>query len=144
MAVEMNRSGTVDYDRFVSLERLDLCHFMDAVLADPTTRVSKDVLERMLSELSDYDEYHLLYALELGAKYSPETFARHLPQYLADEHASVVCSAYNALDRLPNEYVTQDLIDSASRALASVYPERESFAGILERLESRLKQRDGN
>jgi hypothetical protein len=111
---------------------------MEPLVNDPMTKVSKDVLERMLSELPTYDEYHLVYALELGGAHSPETFALHVPQYLAHEEASVCCTAFRVLSKLPEEYITQDLVDSV-RKIVSSYPVRKFVAEILDMLTKRMR-----
>lgn len=124
---------TFEYRRFVVLAGSELCAYMEPLIRDPTMRVSQEMLDRMLSELCTYDEYHLVYALLLGADRSPDTFLVHVPEYLAHEHDSVFCTAFNILDRLPEECITQDLIDSARRVLSSHHT-RNSATDLLERL----------
>ena len=95
---------------------------MEGLLADRTATITRDSLERMLSELPGYDEYHLVYALTLGAAYSPQTFGPLLPKYLAHDDSSVCSTAFNLLSKLPDAAITQDLIESVRKV-----PERRLF-----------------
>lgn len=126
----------VEYDKFIALTGLELCHYMEPLLNDPRTRVSSNALERMRSELSAYDEYHLVYALTLGAKYSPETFAMQLPLYLTHEQGSVWSSALRSLEQLPDEYVTHALVELV-RDVRSAHPTKTWVVEVLDRLEKR-------
>jgi hypothetical protein len=136
----MSAKSNVEYEKFIAIGGLDLCHYMEPLLGDCTTTVSEDVLCRMLSELPTYDEYHLVYALTLGIKHSPQTFAMQLPLYLSHEEASVWSTAFNSLDQLPGEYVTQALVDSVRKVHASC-PAKPWIADILNRLEERLREK---
>jgi hypothetical protein len=107
----MCATPTLEYDRFVRLAGLELCRYVDTLLNDPNTTVTTDTVERMLSDLSTYDEYHLVYALEIGAAHCPEKFALRLPQFLGHSNGSVCCAAVNALSRLPLDCITQELLD---------------------------------
>lgn len=131
--------ASVEYDEFIRLQGLDLCHYMEPLVCDPKTNVSTHILNRMLAELPTYDEYHLVYAMMLGADHFPEGFIPHVPKYLASEHGSVRCTACNILDRLADEYLTQDLIDSARGVVVSPCIENMA-AKTLVRLEGRLRR----
>src|SRR4051794_19093090 len=98
----MNNPETIDYFKFTDLSGLDLCYYMEPLVVAPTIQISDDILARMLSDLPTYDEYHLVYALALGVKYSPDTFASKLPQFLAHEQGSVWSAALNSLNQLPD------------------------------------------
>jgi len=137
--------ANVEYDKFIMLQGLDLCHYMEPLVGDPRTNVSTHILNRMLAELPTYDEYHLVYALQLGADHLPEVFIQHVPKYLASKHGSVFCMAFNILDRLADKYITQDLIDSAHGVALSRRVEN-MVAKMLVRLEDRLRRsiEDGN
>jgi len=133
---------TVDYQRFITLGGRDLYRYLEPLVNDPTTTISGDDLHRMLSELPTYDEYHLVYALELGAKHSPESFALQLPLYLAREEGSVWSAAFRSLEQLPGKYVTEALVDSVRRVRSS-HPAKAWITEALDRLEKRLKERTG-
>lgn len=135
--------ANVEYDKFIMLQGLDLYHYMEPLVCDPRTNVSTHILNRMLAELPAYDEYHLVYALMLGVDHFPEGFITHVPKYLASEHGSVCCTACNILDRLADEYITQDLIDSA-RGVALSRRVENMVAKMLVRLEDRLRRRGVN
>jgi len=132
----MNTTHSVDYAKFTALSGLDLCHYMEPLIGDPTTRVSNEMLDRMLSEMPQYDAYHLVYALILGTRFAPVTFASQLPAFLAHEDGSVWSTALNRLDHLPDEYVTQELVESVRR-VRSAHPEKLWVAEALGKLEKR-------
>jgi hypothetical protein len=115
MGAAMISTTSFDYDRFVTLGGVELCHYVEALLADPTMKVSSQSLDRMLSDLPDYDEYHTVYALTLGVAHSPKAFVPHVVQYLGHEQSSVCCTAFNILKRLPDEFVTQELVESVQK-----------------------------
>ena len=133
----MTTMPLIEYDTFIGLQGIELYEFMEPVLADPTTVVSEEALDRMLRELDRYDEYHLVYALLLGTQHSLETFISHVPQYLTHRHASVRCTAYNILDRLPDRYITPNLVNAIRQTLASD-DAKEFAADLLRSLEARL------
>ena len=129
-------AATFDYNRFITLQELELAHYIEPLLLEPSLSVSSEALKRMLHDIPNYDEYHLVYALRLGVDHSPDTFVPFVPQYLDDKHLSVFCTALNILDRLPGEYITQSLVDSVRAVLLSP-PRKDLVAGILEKMESR-------
>ena len=135
----MPSTPSVDYDKFESLGGLDLCHYMEPLVNDPTTIIGDDILEKMLHMLPTYkDEYHLVYAITLGAERSPETFASQLPAYLVDERGSVWSAAFRGLAVLPDEYVTESLLGSL-RELSRVHPCKPWIAEIENKLAIRLQ-----
>lgn len=125
------------YDAFIGLKGVNLCDFMEPLLADPSTTISPEALTRMLPELDTYDEYHLVYALLLGAQHSLETYVLEVPKYLVHRHPSVRCTAYNILEAVPERYLTESLVNTIRQTLAS--DDAKQFAGdLLERLIHRL------
>ena len=112
---------------------------MEPLVNDPTATVPQGTLGQILSELPGYDEYHLVYALTLGAKHSPEMFAMRLPQYLAHQEGSVWSAAMRCLDGLPDSLVTQALVDSVRRVHFS-HPRKAWIGEVLGRLEKRLSR----
>jgi hypothetical protein len=100
-----------DYETFVALSGPELVAYVEPLLNDQSTSVSAETIARISLDLPSYDEYHLVYALELGALHAPETFARHVPEYLAREEASVCLAAVRALSRLPDESINEELLD---------------------------------
>jgi hypothetical protein len=133
----MTSTSAFDYDRFVALTGQELVSYVDPLVNDRATMVAKEDLARMLSDLPSYDEYHLVYALELGAAHSPEAFAPHLPQYLSHKEGSVCCSAFNALNALPDKCVTQELVESVHRVVTS-QAVRKFVTEVLESLTRRM------
>jgi len=104
--------------------------------------VSEELLQRLLSELPDYDEYHLAYALAFGAKFSPATFSLELSRRLAHDNSSVWCTAFNSLNALPDEFVTQDLVRE-TRRICELHAEMPWIAEALDGLEKRLAEIEG-
>ena len=133
----MSTTAFVEYDEFIALNGLDLCRYMEVLLSRPETQVSPDVLKRIRSELPTYDEYHVVYALTLGTTFSPETFARHLPAYLAHEQGSVWSCALRCLDQLPDKYITDALVGLV-RDMQASYRAKAWIGEILVRLEKRM------
>jgi hypothetical protein len=135
-------STVFDYEQFKMLGGLDLCHFMEPLLRDSATEFPTGTLDRLLADLPTYDEYHLVYALTLGAKHSPQSFATELPKYLAHENGSVWSTALNALDQLDGEQVTNDIVESVRTVF--LRSENKAWMGdLLARLQYRLAERQG-
>jgi hypothetical protein len=128
-----------DYDLFRSLIEADLVAYMEPIVTNPLVIVPAMVLERMASEMDTYDEYHLVYALELGPDHAPDLFARVVPHWLSHQSQAVQCAASRALNRLPDQLITKDLVDAARIALSS-RPETEkgTWGSFLERLDKRI------
>lgn len=129
---------SVEYDKFISLQGLELCHYVESLLADPETTISEDALRQMLTELPQYDEYHLVYALEFGARHLPSQFIPQVPAYLAHDSGAVLCAACNILNRLPKRDVTPELVDSVRRVVA-IHPVKNFVKDMLRRLENLLE-----
>ena len=111
----MNSECDFDYDRFEALEGLELCSYMEPLLLLPTLSIASDDLNSMRQQLQRYDEYHLVYALLLGAKYSPETFRKVVPSYLVDSRSSVLCTAVNILSSISDNQVTEELVSEVHK-----------------------------
>lgn len=136
--VAVNSRSAIEYDTFIRLTDVDLVQYMEPVVNDRTTTVPSDMLARILSELSTYDEYHLVYALDLLATRSPGSAVSYVPKYLADERCSVLCAALRLLTNMPDEYVTQELIETVDKVL-SASPLKKQRASILKPLMKRLR-----
>jgi hypothetical protein len=112
MVIQMNTTKNFDYEMFLALAGSDVVAYMERLVNDTTTKISRDDLERMLLDLPMFDEYHLVYALELGIAHAPDIFAPQIPQYLGHGSAAVCSTASRVLNKLPSQYVTQNLIDA--------------------------------
>ena len=108
----MSNASGINYQTFLALTGEALASYMEPLLTDPNTDPPPGILEAMLTELPGYDEYHLVYALELGATRLPGTFAPHLPRYLEHRDASVCSAAARLLTKLPDAVVTEAIINS--------------------------------
>lgn len=135
----MNAQRSIEYDKFMAFSGVDLCRYMEPLLADRTTSVSDEVLHRMLTELSTYDDYHLVYALVLGTKHLPTTFARQLPLYLGSESESVWCAAFNCIGQLSGDCLTQEIVRLVRTANVSRSKE-DAVEELVARLEVRLSE----
>ena len=135
----MSESTVLDYDKFVALEKLSVCAYMEPFVNERTV-VGKDVLDQMLINLPTYDEYHLVYAIEIGAKHDPDRFAPQLPVYLAHEQGSVWSAAMRNLIALSDRYVTQGLVNSV-RNVYSKNADKKWIRDVLDQLESRLREK---
>jgi len=110
----MNTS-TIDYARFRNLSGTDLAAYIGD---DWCTRpLGTAFLDLCLTEIERFDEYHLVYAIELGALHDPERFSRLIPKYLADKRTSVWTAAFRALCRIPSitSEVYKDIVMYAAR-----------------------------
>ncbi len=125
-----------EYDRFVRIAGRELYDYMEPRIADSQFEIPQTVAEQLLSELSTYDEYHLVYALLLCYTRIPDCLIPVLPPYLAHEHDSVCSTAINLLDRMPEKYITERLIHSVCE-VQDAHPERRFLADIVERLKKR-------
>src|SRR5262245_2687600 len=108
-----------DYNRFLELRDSELANYVEPLLDNRAEPVPTETLERMLSELPQYDDQHLVYALLLGVDRAPTVFAQYLPQFLSHDEGAVRCTAINLLVQLPDEHVSLNLVNSVERALLS-------------------------
>lgn len=95
---------------FDQLEGAELLRYAEALLADDGGKVSKKQFQHLLNNLHKYDQYHLVYALEIGARHYPCSLALVLPDFLQHTDDSVVCAAMNALGSLPAECLSERLL----------------------------------
>ncbi len=123
-----------DYDLFRSLPRDELIRYMTPIANNQGARVPDDDLARMSRELDEYDEYRLVFALELGSRHLPDQYARRLPRYLSHGSFAVRCAAAWGLRSLPNRCICDELIDSVKRSLVRC-PQAADWAEIVEFLE---------
>jgi len=107
-----NNQTHFDYETFVNLQQSDLYAYMEPLLAvDVNLVVQRDVLERVFLELPSYDEYHLVYGLELGGRYCPDLFIGIMPRYLKHPARSVWCAAFRVLDNAPSDSLTPEILN---------------------------------
>lgn len=111
MVKAMIPTPAFEYEHFMALTGIDVAHYMEPIINDPATPVSLEALKRIAAEMDNYDEYHLVYAIELGPDRAPDLFTPLLPQYLANESVAVCCAAERAFRRIPDHYITRDLLE---------------------------------
>jgi hypothetical protein len=131
---------TFDYNRFLDLKDAELYAYVEPFL-DPARPIPLDVLERMLKELSTYDEAHLVFAVELGPNHAPDKFAPAVPQLLSHKSQAVRCSVSRAIGRLPDRLITTEFVDAARTALTSCpTEERATWTSFLDELNQRSQK----
>jgi hypothetical protein len=131
---------TFDYDLFLSLTGTDLVTYMEPIVTDPSVAVPSMALDRIASEMETYDEYHLVYALELGSDHAPDLFAAAVPHFLSHKSQAVRCAVSRALSRLPDRLITKPFVEAARTALSSCPEnERESWGRLLNHLDQRRR-----
>jgi hypothetical protein len=97
---------------------------MEPLLDNSGDGIPTEMLAQVRADLATYDEYHLVYALLLGTMHAPSMFIRLLPRFLGSNHESVVCTILNILQKLDDQYVTEELVDAiGSFALSNRVPE---------------------
>jgi len=99
--------STFTFDR---LDGAELLKYAEALLADNGRKISKKQVLHLLSNLHQYDLYHLVYALEICARHDPCSLAPLLPDFLQHTEDSVVCAAINALGSLPDKCLSERLL----------------------------------
>jgi hypothetical protein len=123
-------------ERFLALSESDLYTYVEPFL-NPRIPIPQGVLQRMLADMAVYDESHLVYAIELGPDRDPASFASVLPQYLSHRSQSVRAAVSRALSRLPNEWITRELVGSLQGALTAC-PEGKHLGLLLDDLQARI------
>ncbi|NOX55756.1 MAG: hypothetical protein GXP27_15205 [Planctomycetes bacterium] len=123
-----------DYNRFLQLQESELYEYMEPLLQQESLDINSDALNRMLRQLPEFDQYHLVYALEIGARCAPELFLNEVVGYLVHPEGAVWSTAYRILSRLPAEARTDELI-ARVRQIAAENPTNANVAEILAKLE---------
>src|SRR5947209_185325 len=94
-----------DYQRFLSLSSSDLVAYMEPILNDPTVVVGPTDLQSIAADLASFDEYHLVYAIELCTDQMPALFAPLAARCLTHRCQSVRLAAHRVLSHLPPQAV---------------------------------------
>lgn len=101
-----------DFDRFSAAELHD---FVEPKLLDPKFEFGNEAIEILLAGTPTYDEYHLVYAIVILAKFAPEKIALKLPGFLLHDLDSVRCAAVNAINQLDPAAMSEQLVDEIER-----------------------------
>lgn len=142
----MSEGAQFDYERFIRLSGLELCRYMDAILATPTTlTVSQDVIARLLHDMESFDdEYHIVYGLELLFFFAPDSVMQHVPKYLAHREGSVWCAASRILLSWARpEQLTPEVIAKV-RQVAELHADNKYVQDTWKELISRIGTADAN
>lgn len=116
-----------DYELFRSLNGSDLVEYMETLLSDTSIKAPGGTLIQLASDAPSYDEYHAVYALELGMQRAPEVFVSLAAKLLCHESQPVRFAAHRGLLNLPASLLTIELIDNCQQALDS-----SNFADVLD------------
>lgn len=119
------------YATFCSLNGPSLVEYMEGFVNDPSTSVPADDLERMATELNSYDEYHQVYAIELGMDRMPTYFAPFVLSCLSSDKQSVRLAAHRRLSQL--ETISEELVHACEKVV-SLEPQYEDVSDIVTRL----------
>ena len=98
------------FERFSSLAGSDLVEYVEPYLTIRPEAVPVSVYEQLVSGLADWDEYHLVYALELGMRLDPADFVGRLVPFLSHQDGSVCYAAYRLIKNRPPNETLDDLI----------------------------------
>jgi hypothetical protein len=123
-----------DYQEFRSLSMSDLVDYMEPIVNDPETAiVDPSDLRSVAADLESFDEYHLVYAIELGINFMPALFALPTAQLLTHRCQSVRLAAHRGLLGLTSQAISDDVINACQAAIASGAPIHEigDLPGIL-------------
>jgi len=125
------------YERFISLSGSALYDYLEPYLGDPHLTIHQNDLKQLLSDIPSFDECHLVYAIELGPDRAPDIFSSILPSCLSHEKQTVRLAASRALERLPSNCVSPDLIFALKENLLSC-PEAKHLAYLSKDMEQRM------
>ena len=114
-----------NYQTFRSLAMSDLVESMEPIVNDPGTRVEPEDLQGLATDFESFDEYHMVYAIELCADLMPDVFALPTAHCLKHHFQSVRLAAHRALSRLSPRAITDDLIKASEAAIAAGAPIEE-------------------
>ncbi len=129
-----------EIETFSTKSAVALHDYMEPLLADHEFQPDVATANAMITMLSQYDHYHLVYALLVSFRVVPERIVPLLPQYLTHTEASVCATAINLLDNAPAHLLTDVLIDRI-RQLRVVREDLRFLADVLARLEDRRRGR---
>lgn len=123
----MYRSFTIDC--FEDTQGVALHDLMEPLLAETPIAISADAVRHLKNHLTDYDEFHFVYALLLMAKADVVAVLPELVSALMSDSDSIFCTALNTLQNLPSEFVTTEVVDNLERI--HVRSERVSLVAAL-------------
>ena len=106
----MKNQASFRFDRFSSLKGADLVDYVEPYLATHVEAIPESVYEQLVAGLTYWDEFHLVYAMELGMRRKPCDFARRVVPFLSHHDASVCCAAYRLIKSLPSGREFDDLV----------------------------------
>ena len=97
-----------DIDQFHTLQEQRLHDYMEPLLTRGIPLSSADIAV-LFSRLSGYDEYHLVYALNLLSLNDAACLPPVISRYLADSRPSVLCAAANVISGFESDQLTERL-----------------------------------
>lgn len=125
-----------DLEKFKNLGDVELAAYMDPRIVDAEFRVLNSDLNYLSSNIEAFDEYHLVYAILLGMRFSAKEFAELVAQRLSCEYdASVRCAAANSLLEMPIGDVSDNVVKIVSR-IRSEYQSDQVLQKVWTRIRS--------
>jgi hypothetical protein len=123
------------YERFRALAGTDLVTYAEPFLTDPSAVVPPEALRRVAAELGAYDDYHLVYGIELGMEWLAAVFTAQIVRFLSHESLSVRLAVHRRLSHLPPSMVTDSLVEACERAVTggSRFPDVSDIVEVLRR-----------
>ena len=103
-------TSTFDFEKFSTLQSLELHDYMEPLIANTYLRISDDEVDELMDRLDEYDHFHLVYAMLMCSNFAPERFVEFLPKYLSHNEMSVRAAATNILRGLNPRLITPRLI----------------------------------
>lgn len=129
------------FSTFSTKSGVALHDYMEPLLANDGFQPDVRVAASMVDKLSQYDQYHLVYALLVSVRAIPERVVPLLPQFLVHSEAAVRATAINLLDSAARDVLTEEVIDHVKR----LSRERADFPYLMNvsaRLEKRWRSGD--
>jgi len=123
---------------FDRLDAVELQRYVEPLIVNDDLHISHEQFLHLRNALRDYDQYHLVYAIEMCARHDPCSIAPLLPEFLHHVEGSVVCAAINILESLPSECISLELLQKLKTA-AVVSRWQELVNTIHEKLSERAR-----
>jgi hypothetical protein len=106
----MSDQSLFSLDRFLSLSGPDLFQYAEPFVSTETALVPESVYDPLRSMLTEMDDRHLVYALEICMLLKPQEFASRAADFLSHVDSAVCCAACRALEHLDADAMTPELV----------------------------------
>jgi hypothetical protein len=123
---------------FDRLEAVDLQRYVEPLMLRNDFYLSHEQFIQLRNALRDYDQYHLVYALEICARHDQCSIAPLLPEFLHHVEGSVVCAAINILESLPTDCISEELLQNLKTAVVNT-----RWQALVKTIYGKLRDRAG-